>query len=83
MVFIPVRNLLKNSTLSFEGSVCLRNLEALKSISNNTAVTFLVLVYNTNWYKHNNLIPFFYWNICACTNIGTDLYGLHMLCNNC
>lgn len=83
MVFIPVANLLKNSTLSFEGSICLCNLEALKSLSNNIAVTFLVLVYTTNWYEDSNLILSFYWNICAYVNIGTDLYGLHMFCNNC
>lgn len=59
-VFIPVGNLLKNSILSFESSVYLCNLEALKSPSNNITVTFLVLVYNTNWCKGGNWILFFY-----------------------
>lgn len=57
-VFFPVVNLLKISTLSFEGSIGLCNLEVL-----NKAVTSLVLVYNANWHKDSNLIPFFYWNI--------------------
>lgn len=58
MVFFPVVNLLKISALSFEGSICLCNLEVF-----NKAVTFLVLVYNANRHKDSNLIPFFYWNI--------------------
>lgn len=58
VVFFPVVNLLKFSVLSFEGSICLCNLEA-----RNKAVTFLVLVYNVNWHKDSNLFPFFYWNI--------------------
>lgn len=82
VVFIPVGNLLKYSTLSFGGSVWPCNLEALKYLSNNTAIIFLVLVYNPNWYEESNLIPFFSWNICAYVNIGTDLYGLHTFCNN-
>lgn len=83
VVFSPAGNLLKNSTLSFGSSVCLCSLEALKSISSNIAVIFSGLVYNTNWYEESNLIPFFYWNICAYVNIGTDIYGLHRFCNNC